>query len=48
MEHVEGYRKRNGEFVHGYERRSHDDLTPHDREVDRRNGRKAGRARRGE
>ena len=51
MEHVNGYEK----IVHGkrvrvrgYDRKSHDHLTPHDREVDLRNARKGARARRGE
>ena len=44
MEHVKGYEKRvHGKLVHvsGYERKSHDRLLRHDREVDRRNGRRA-------
>lgn len=51
MGHVEGYYKTvHGKRVHvrGYERRSHDHLTPHDREVDRRNAAKGARARRRE
>ena len=51
MEHVKGYTKRvHGKLVHvdGYDRKSHDHITRHDREVDRRNVRKAERARRGE
>lgn len=50
MEHVKGYTKRvHGKLVHvgGYDRKSHDRLTRHDREVDRRNARKGARARRG-
>ena len=51
MEHVRGYDKRvRGKYVHveGYERKSHDTLTAHDREVDRRNAAKGARARRRE
>ena len=50
MEHVRGYAKRvRGKLVHvtGYDRKSHDRITPHDREVDRRNVHKAEKARRG-
>ena len=49
MERVRGYEKRiHGKRVHvsGYERKSHDKLTGHDREVDRRNAAKGARARR--
>ena len=48
MEHVKGYTKRvHGKMVHvgGYDRKSHDRLTRHDREVDRRNIAKARRER---
>ena len=51
MEHVKGYDKKvHGKRVHvkGYDRKSHDKISRHDREVDRRNARKAARARRGE
>jgi hypothetical protein len=44
MEHVKGYEKKvHGKRVHvkGYDRKSHDRLSRHDREVDRRNGRRA-------
>lgn len=49
MEHVEGYYKMvHGKRVHvkGYNRKSRDRLTRHDREVDHRNGEKAARSRR--
>ena len=50
MEHVKGYEKKvHGKRVRvkGYDRKSHDHITPHDREVDRRNARKGARSRRG-
>ena len=46
MEHVDGYYKKvHGKRVRvrGYERKSHDHLTAHDREVDRRNLRRRRR-----
>ena len=48
-EKVRGYTKRlHGRIIHvsSYFRRNHDKITPHDREVDRRNAHKAERARR--
>ena len=50
MEHVKGYEKKvHGKRVRvkGYDRKSHDHLTPHDRAVDRRNAMKGARSRRG-
>ena len=47
MERVSGYIKHvKGRIIHvsGYDRKSHDRTTPHDREVDRRNLRRARRA----
>ena len=51
MERVKGYYKTvHGKRVHvrEYERKSHDRLTAHDREVDHRNAAKGARARRRE
>ena len=51
MERVKGYYKMvrgRRVYVGEYERKSHDRLTAHDREVDRRNAAKGARARRGE
>ena len=51
MERVNGYYKKvHGKRVRvrGYERKPHDRLTAHDREVDRRNAAKGARARRRE
>ena len=44
MEYVRGYRKRNGEYIRGFCRKSHDRITRHDREVDRRNAEIARRS----
>ncbi len=43
-EYIKGYTKDDGTRVDGYCRKKHDHLTEHDRRVDRKNGKKAGRS----